>query len=78
VIDTLTLSELENIKSNEKVSYEIKFKAREAVRAIIQNKTISVKFTNNRVIDKKLKKYPFLSNINDHRIICAAEIAAEE
>jgi hypothetical protein len=25
-----------------------------------------------------LKKYPFLSNINDHRIICAAEIYAQE
>lgn len=78
VIDTLTLSELENIKNNEKVSYEIKFKAREAVRTILKNKTIHVKFTSNRVIDKKLKKYPFLSNINDHRIICAAEITAEE
>ena len=25
-----------------------------------------------------LKKYPFLSNINDHRIICAAELYAIE
>lgn len=34
--------------------------------------------TDNHKIDKMLKKYPFLSNINDHRILCAAEIYANE
>jgi len=32
--------------------------------------------TDNRRIDKLLKKYPFLSNIPDHRILCAAELYA--
>ena len=34
--------------------------------------------TDNHKIDKLLKKYPFLSNIPDHRILCAAEILATE
>jgi hypothetical protein len=34
--------------------------------------------TDNRKIDKMLKKYPFLSDIPDHRILCAAEIYAIE
>jgi hypothetical protein len=34
--------------------------------------------TDNRKIDKMLKKFPFLSNIPDHRILCAAEIYAIE
>jgi len=34
--------------------------------------------SNNHKIDKMLKKYNFLSDINDHRILCAAELYAEE
>jgi hypothetical protein len=34
--------------------------------------------TDNRKIDKLLKKHPYLSNINDHRILCAAENYAIE
>jgi len=34
--------------------------------------------TDNHKIDRMLKKYPFLNNINDHRIICAAELYAIE
>lgn len=33
---------------------------------------------DNKKIDQMLKKYNFLSNINDHRILCAAEITAIE
>jgi len=34
--------------------------------------------SDNNKIDKMLKKYNFLSNIPDHRIICAAELYAIE
>ena len=76
-ISTVTLKELEQIKeSNE--SNTIKYKAREAVRSILTTDKFEVIMTDNHKIDKLLKKYPFLSNIPDHRILCAAEILAIE
>jgi len=33
---------------------------------------------DNKKIDKLLKKYSFLSDINDHRILCSAELTAIE
>lgn len=76
-ISPLTLSELEHIKTNEK-DPDIKYKAREAVRKIISTDQFSVIITDNKKIDKLLKKYTFLSDINDHRILLAAELAAIE
>ena len=76
-ISPLTVSELEKIKDyddNEKIRY----KAREAVRSIMANDRINVIMPNNKKIDKLLNKYTFLSNINDHRILCAAELLAIE
>jgi hypothetical protein len=32
---------------------------------------------DNKQIDKMIKKYSYLSNINDHRIICTAELLAK-
>lgn len=77
-ISSITLQELEHIKSNEKESSQIRFKARQAVRQILISNNFEVILTDNNKIDRMLKKYPFLSNINDHRIICAAEIYAQE
>lgn len=75
----LTLQELEHIKTSEHASQDIKYRAREAVRNIISNSNnYSVILSDNHKIDKMLNKYKFLSNINDHRIICAAELYAEE
>jgi hypothetical protein len=37
-----------------------------------------VVLSDNKKIDKMLKKYSFLSDIPDHRILCAAEIEAIE
>ena len=76
-ISTITVQELERIKSNEKDD-KIKYKAREAVRSILTTGKFDVILTNNNKIDKMLKKYPFLSNIPDHRILCAAELYAIE
>lgn len=77
-ISPLTLSELEHIKTNDHASQELKYNAREAIRRIISGACYSVITSNNHKIDKMLKKYNFLSDINDHRIICAAELYAEE
>lgn len=77
-ISPLTLCELEHIKGNEHESSEIKFLAREAIRKIMEGSKYEVVLDNNKKIDKLLKKYNFLSNINDHRIILAAEIFAQE
>ena len=77
-ISSITLQELEHIKDNEKESTQIKFKAREAVRSILTSDKFDVIMTDNRKIDKMLKKYSFLNDINDHRILCAAEIYANE
>ena len=77
-ISAITIQELEHIKSSDKETEQIKFKAREAVRSILTSDKFEIVMTDNRKIDKMLKKYPFLSNINDHRIICAAELYAIE
>ena len=77
-ISSITLQELEHIKNSDKESIYTKYQAREIVRAILTSDKFDVILTDNRKIDKMLKKYPFLSNINDHRIICAAELYAIE
>lgn len=77
-ISPLTLCELEHIKGNEHESPEIKFRAREAIRTIMEGSKYEVVLDDNKKIDRLLKKYNFLSNINDHRIILAAEIFAQE
>lgn len=76
-ISTITVQELEQIKSSDKEE-NIKYRAREAVRSILMDNNLEVIMTNNRKIDKMLKKYSFLSDIPDHRIICAAELYAIE
>ena len=77
-ISPLTLQELEHIKSNDRESQEMKYLAREAVRKIVKADTFIPILVDNNKIDKLLKKYNFLSNINDHRILLAAEITAKE
>lgn len=76
-ISTVTIQELEHIK-NSNENEKTRFLAREAVRTILTNSNFDVVLTDNQKIDKMLKKYRFLSNIPDHRIICAAEIYAIE
>lgn len=70
-ISPITLMELENIKTNGK-NDNIKYLAREAVRDILTFQNVFVETPPQKAIDKILKKYPFLSDINDHRIICEA------
>lgn len=77
-ISPLTLAELEHIKTNERESQDTKYQAREAIRKIINTNAFIPVLVSNTKIDRLLKKYDFLSNINDHRILLAAEITAKE
>ena len=76
-ISTITVSELEHIKSGNE-NDKIKYKAREVVRTLLTNSHFNIIITDNKRIDKLLKKYTFLSDIPDHRILCAAELYAQD
>ena len=76
-ISPLTLSELENIKTNFNKSEELKYLARNAVRDIINSNIIHSEIVSQKEVEKLLKKFNFLLNINDHRIICEAELLAK-
>lgn len=70
-ISALVLSELENIKNSNKPEH-IKYLARQAARDILNFKSIIKVIPNNKKIGKILKKFPFLTNIIDHQLICEA------
>lgn len=74
----LVLSELEHIKNSFNKDEEIKYKARNAVRDIINKDNISYVFYPRKKIEHLLKKYDFLTNINDHYILCEAELLGIE
>ena len=76
-ISPITLQELEQIKSNSD-NDQLRYTAREAVRTILTTNQFEVVMANNHKVDKMLKKYSHLSNINDHRILCEAELYAME
>ena len=76
-ISTITVSELEHIKSGNE-NDKTKYKAREVVRTLLTNSRFNIIITDNKRIDKLLKKYTFLSDIPDHRILCAAELYAQD
>ena len=77
-ISPLTITELEHIKSSSNYTDKIKYQAREAVRNILTSNNFEVILSNQKKVDKLLKSYPFLNNINDHRILCEAELYARE
>lgn len=70
-ISALVLSELENIKNSNKPEH-IKYLARQAARDILNFRSIIKVIPNNKKIGKILKKFPFLTNIIDHQLICEA------
>ena len=75
-ISPITLMELENIKTNNK-NEEVKYRAREAVRDIIGFNNIYIETPSQHAVEKILKKHSFLSDINDHHIICEASLLAK-
>lgn len=70
-LSPISLIQLENIKTSFSKDDKIKFKARQAVREII-NKNISFSVFSQKQIHGIFKKYNFLSDINDHKILCEA------
>lgn len=77
-ISLLSLTELENIKTAYNKSEQIKYEARKAVRTIIDSEQICYNIYPQKVINKLLKQFNFLNDINDHKIICEAEQLGKE
>ena len=77
ILSPITLSELEHIKTSDNKTDHIKYLAREAIRDIL-DKNITFTQFNTKKVDKLLRKYNFLSNINDHRILCEAALSADK
>ena len=75
---SLVLRELEHIKNIQNKDEAIKYKARKIVRDIINLNNISYTFYSQKKINHLLKKYNFLTNINDHHILCEAELLGIE
>lgn len=78
-ISPLVISELEAIKTSDK-SDHLKYLARQAVRDILDNKESLTKYASARntfKINRCRRKHKFLSDINDHNMICEAAILAE-
>ena len=70
-ISPLVLSELENIKNSNRDEH-IKYLARQAVRDILTSHQIKYCLAPQKKVERILKKYSFLSDINDHHLLCEA------
>lgn len=68
-LSPLVLMELEKIKSSNNET--IKYKARQAVRTILNTNTIITTIPRKAIL-KIFKAHPFLMDINDHYILCEA------
>ena len=70
-ISPLILTELENIKNSNRDEHIMDL-ARQAVRDILASHKIKYCIAPQHKIERILKKYKFLSNINDHHLLCEA------
>lgn len=77
-ISPLVISELENIKTDKTKDDDIKFLARRIVRELIQDKEFKYTCFSQKEIMKELNKHSFLSDINDHRILCEAILLSKK
>ena len=77
-ISPIVLMELESIKTSFNKSEDIKYKARKAIKNILNSSTLEYTTISQRKIQKYLKNFSFLSDINDHRLICEAAITAQD
>lgn len=73
-ISPVSLMELENIKDKREKIESVRAEARQAIRTLITDATISITNFNQKEIEKIIKKYNFLLNIHDHFILAAAEL----
>ena len=74
-ISSIVLKELENLKTNG--NEHIKFLARGAIRNIIQQE-VAMPTISQKEIKKLFKKYNFLMDINDHKILCEAVLLNQQ
>lgn len=77
-ISTFVLTELENIKTSFNKDEQVKYLARQAMQDIINSKNVTYILPNQQQINKVLKKYSFLSDIIDHRILCEAYLLTKK
>lgn len=77
-ISPIVVAELEHIKTSEHQNPQKQFLARAAVNIILTADDISWSLVSQKKINKLLKKYDFLSDINDHRLICEALVIQQE
>ena len=79
-ISPLVISELEAIKTSDK-SEHLKYLARQAVRDILANKNIVIQYMGLRdtfKINRLRRRFKFLDDINDHKILCEAVLLANK
>lgn len=74
----ITLMELEHIKDDRYKDDNVKYRARQAVKKIIDSLTIEIPYFPQKKLDRVIKKYNFLSDINDHKILAGAELLGED
>lgn len=77
-ISPIVISELEKIKTSFNKDEHVKYLARQAVNTILSSNQTSWSLVSHKKIDKLLKKYDFLQDIPDHRLICEALVVAAE
>ena len=70
-ISPIVLEELEKIKNSDR-NENIKFRARIAIREILNSNNIKFILPSEHQINKIMRQYKFLSNINDHKLLCTA------
>lgn len=73
-ISTFSLMELENIKDRRDKDNNIKMRARTTLRALFSNSKYQIVSNTQKELHKILKKYNYLLEINDHYILCEAEL----
>lgn len=71
-VSALVLAELENIKTSSSKDDKLKYNARRAVRELMDTSKFSTEFFSRAKIEKLLKEFDFLSDINDHHLLCEA------
>lgn len=77
-ISPIVLQELEHIKNTSYKNEKITVLARKAIKQIINSEHIFYTRYSQKKILRLLKKYNFLMDINDHHILCEAELLGQE
>lgn len=77
-LSCFSLKQLENIKTASYKDDNVKFKARKVIKQLIHLNCGNITAFPARKINSILKKYNFLEDINDHKILCEAVLTSKE